>query len=200
VVDEAELLAKFHSEDPRAALATLFETYADPIYRLALSILADPDMAEDIVQETFLAALTHRQQFEGRSKISTWLYRIAYNASHDRLRKKVEEPLPEEEPDPDDNISIPLPKALVEWRWLPEEILANHEARHELEKAVSALPESLRVVFLLRDIEALSTEETAEATGISDGAVKVRLHRARMELRERLSGYFAEWAAEKREV
>ncbi len=200
VVDETELLAKFRSDDPRTALATLFENYADAIYRLALSIVADPDVAEDVVQETFLSALTHRQQFQGRSKISTWLYRIAYNASHDRLRVKLEEPLPDDDAQSDDDQPLPHPKTIIEWRWLPEEILANQEMRQELDKAVNSLPENLRVVFLLRDIDELSTEETAEAVGISSGAVKVRLHRARLELRERLSEYFAERVRETRDV
>lgn len=198
MVEEAEILNIFHSEDPQPALAILFENYADAIYRLALSIVGDESLAEDIVQETFLSALTHRQQFEGRSKISTWLYRIAYNASHDRLRKKTEEPLPDEDGQADDETPLPHPKTIIEWRWMPEDILANREMRRELENAVKALPESLRVVFTLRDIEGLSTEETAEATGISEGAVKVRLHRARLELRERLSVYFSEWTAKER--
>lgn len=200
MVDEAELLEIFHSEDPHPALSILFENFADAIFRLALSIVGDESLAEDIVQETFLSALTHRCQFEGRSKIATWLYRIAYNASHDRLRKKKEEPLPDEDGQNDDEMPLPHPKTIVEWRWLPEKILANQEARRELEKAVQSLPENLRIVFMLRDIEGLSTEETAEATGISEGAVKVRLHRARLELRERLSEYFNEWIRKEREA
>ncbi len=190
--DETSLLAAFQSEDPSAAFTTLFETYADPIYRLALSVCKDTHSAEDVVQETFLSALTHRHQFQGRSSLGTWLYRIAYNACHDRLRKKAEDALPEEEPQDTNGSPLPMPKSLVEWRWSPEEILADQEARRELENAVAELPENLRVVFLLRDIENLSTEETAEALEISPGAVKVRLHRARLELRERLSAYFAE--------
>ena len=96
---EKELLAKFQSTDPSLALTELFETYADPIYRLAIQLVGDPAVAEDVVQETFISAITHRNSFEGRSKISSWLYRIAYNAALGRLRARHEEPLPEDEPD-----------------------------------------------------------------------------------------------------
>jgi RNA polymerase sigma-70 factor (ECF subfamily) len=154
--------------------------------------LRDPQAAEDIVQETFLAALTHRHQFEGRSKIGTWLYRIAYNASRDRIRKKKEELLPNEEIEDDDPDPMPMPKQLIAWNWSPEVIVTDEEAKQELQKAIQSLPSSLKAVFLLRDVEELSTEETAEALGISPGAVKVRLHRARLALREKLSSYFAE--------
>ncbi|MEI7988977.1 MAG: sigma-70 family RNA polymerase sigma factor [Chloroflexota bacterium] len=192
MVDEAVLLKTFQSGDPSEALTSLFETYADQIYRLANGILADANAAEDVVQETFLQALTHRHQFEGRASLGTWLYRIAYNAAQDRLRRKPVSPLPGDEVDGDDEEHIPMPKSFIEWRWSPEEIMADREARHELERAIHSLPEKLRTVFLLRDIEELSTDATADALGITPGAVKVRLHRARLDLRERLSHYFEE--------
>jgi RNA polymerase sigma-70 factor, ECF subfamily len=171
------------------AVAALFEAYADRIYRLALSLLRDPAAAEDIVQETFLQAITHLDRFEGRSSLGTWLYRIAHNASVDRLRRRPEVPLPAEA---DDDAPVPMPQSLIDWAWTPEEILGDTEALGQVGAAVDRLPESLRVVFLLRDVERLSTEETAEALEISPGAVKVRLHRARLTLREALSGYFSE--------
>jgi len=192
MLEEASLLEAFKSDEPSQALSVLFERYADPIYRLALGLLRDPQAAEDIVQETFLAALVHRHQFEGRSKIGTWLYRIAYNASRDRIRKKKEELLPNEEIEDDDPNPMPMPKQLIAWNWSPEALVTDEEAKQELQKAIQSLPSSLKAVFLLRDVEELSTEETAEALGISPGAVKVRLHRARLALRERLSSYFAE--------
>lgn len=169
------------------AMAALFEAHADRVYRLALSLLRDPSAAEDVVQETFLQAMTHLERFEGRASLGTWLYRIAHNASIDRLRRRDEDPLPGES---EDDAPAPMPHSFVDWAWTPEQILGEREARKQLDDAVERLPESLRVVFLLRDIEGLSTEETADALEISLGAVKVRLHRARLTLRETLTTYF----------
>lgn len=173
------------------ALAALFEAYADRIYRLALSLLRDPSAAEDIVQETFVSAMTHLDRFEGRSSLGTWLYRVGYNASLDWLRRRRDEPLPPDEPG-DDTDSVPLPRSLVEWTLTPESRQAEGETAAELDRAIGELSEGLRVVFLLRDVDELSTQETAEALGLTEGAVKVRLHRARLALREKLADYFAE--------
>ncbi|MEI8132893.1 MAG: sigma-70 family RNA polymerase sigma factor [Leptolinea sp.] len=188
--NESDLLAQFQSSDPNSAVAELFETYADPIYRLAMQLLGDPTAAEDVVQETFLSAMTHRAGFQGRSKLSSWLYRIAYNAALNRLRRNREDPMPEE--DPDEDTPAPLPRSLIEWTMTPEDINANKEAGDYLEKAIMALPMKYRVVFFLRDIEDQSTEQTAGVLGLTETAVKVRLHRARLALRESLSEYFTE--------
>ncbi len=179
--------------DP-AALSALFETYADRIYRLALGILRDPAAAEDIVQETFLSAIRHLDRFEGRSSLGTWLYRVAYNACIDRLRRRTDEPLPPDEPDedPETGAVLSLPKSIIDWAGTPERWQADREVMAEIDRAIAGLPQSLRVVFLLRDVEGLSTGETAEALGLSEGATKVRLHRARLAMRERLSVYFGE--------
>lgn len=189
-ITERELLAQFQSSDPSKALTELFETYADPIFRLAIQLLGDPASAEDVVQETFISAINHRESFEGRSKISSWLYRIAYNAALGRLRARQEEPLPDDEPE-DDN-SIPIPRSLIEWTMTPEQMQADSEAADYLQKAVQSLPQKYRVVFFLRDMEDQSTEQTAEVLGLTEAAVKVRLHRARFALREMLSEYFSE--------
>jgi RNA polymerase sigma-70 factor, ECF subfamily len=185
---ENELLARFHSSDPSSAVVELFEAYADPIYRLALQLLGDPSIAEDVVQETFVSAIAHRDSFEGRSKLSSWLYRIAYNAAMGRLRARQEEPLPEEEPD--DESPVPLPSSLVDWNMTPEQLQQDSEAADVMQKAIAALPGKYRVVFFLRDMEGQSTEQTAGILGLTETAVKVRLHRARLALRETLSGYF----------
>lgn len=189
--DDSALLTALQAGDT-TALANLYEAYADRIYRLALGLLRDPMRAEDIVQEAFLALLAHLDRFEGRSKLGTWLYRVAYNASLDHLRRRREALLLSDDAEPDDGSSVPMPQALADWWLTPEQILANAEARAALDAAIQALPENYRAVFILRDVEELSTEETAEAVGISVGAVKVRLHRARLLLREKLAGYFAE--------
>jgi RNA polymerase sigma-70 factor (ECF subfamily) len=189
-MNENDLLTRFQSSDPASAITDLFEAYADPVYRLAMQLLGDPAAAEDIVQETFLSAMTHRNGFEGRSKLSSWLYRIAYNAALNRIRRNREEPLPED--DPDEDAPVPLPRSLVEWTMTPEEVNSNQEAGDYLQKAILALPMKYRMVFYLRDVEDQSTEQTAEVLGLSETAVKVRLHRARLALRETLSEYFAE--------
>jgi RNA polymerase sigma-70 factor (ECF subfamily) len=194
-----DALRALQAGDP-AALAALFDTHADRLYRLALGLLRDPAQAEDVVQETFLAAITHLDRFEGRSSVGTWLYRIAYNASLGRLRRRAEDPLPAEEPEIDQDAGPPLPKAFVDWDFSPEQILADGEARQQVDRAIEALPESLRAAFILRDIEGLSTAEAGEILGLSEGAVKVRLHRARLALRERLSRYFAERIPPKEEA
>jgi len=187
---ETELLTEFQSSRPQAALEDLFERYADKIYRLAIGLLGDADAAEDIVQETFLAALDHRLSFVGRSSLGTWLYRIAYNAAISSLRRRREEPLSEESDESDDGDALPMPKSLGDWALTPENLLVDAQTRARLDDAAQRLPQKLRAVFLLRDVEELSTEATAEVLGLTGSAVKVRLHRARLLLREALAPAF----------
>jgi RNA polymerase sigma-70 factor (ECF subfamily) len=147
--------------------------------------------AEDVLQETFLKAYRGLRSFDGRSKLSTWLFRIATNEALMILRKKhpdfvsIDEPVETEEGEQD-------PVQIIDWCCLPESELLSGESRARLDEAVQKLPESLRVVFLLRDINDMSTHETAEVLGLSETAVKTRLSRARMRLREMLSAYFGE--------
>jgi RNA polymerase sigma-70 factor (ECF subfamily) len=126
-------------------------------------------------------------RIEGRASLSTWLYRVVYNAAMDRLRaQKRELPVPEE-----DDAPLPMPSLLVDLRLSPEAMLRDTELRTALEAAIAALPTSLRAAFLLRDVEGLSTVEAAEALGLTEVNTKVRLHRARLLLRERLSEFVA---------
>ncbi|HEC22207.1 MAG TPA: sigma-70 family RNA polymerase sigma factor [Chloroflexi bacterium] len=185
---EQELLAALREGDAEA-FAALFEAYSDRLFRVAVGVLGDEDEAEGVVQDTFLRLFESLDRFEGRSKLGTWLYRVAYNASLDRLRKR--RPTRPIDDDPDEG-ELPAPAILVDWSHIPESLLDTAEAQAELEAAIAELPESLRSAFVLREIEGLSTRETAEVLEISEGAVKVRLHRARLLLRERLAGYFAE--------
>jgi RNA polymerase sigma-70 factor (ECF subfamily) len=179
----------------RAEFAKLVERYSNPIYRLALKFLGNPHDAEDILQETFLKALRGMANFEGRSSLSTWLYRIAVNESLMILRKSKPDLVPVDEPD--DNEDKPTGElVLTDWCCLPEEELLSAESRQFLDKAAKNLPERLKVVFLLRDVQGLSIRETAETLGISEVAVKTRLLRARLKLREDLSLYFGERLAE----
>jgi RNA polymerase sigma-70 factor (ECF subfamily) len=186
---ERAMLERLRAGD-KAACAQCVELHSPGVYRLALRLLGDEAEAEDVLQETFLSAFKAIGAFEWRAGLKTWLYRIAYNAAMMRLRRpaplKVSVDLPSE-----DGVE-PVPRELFDWCCLPEQDFETAEARAELEQAVRELPEKLRAVFMLRELEGLSTEQTAEALGISVENVKTRLHRARLWLRERLAGYFTE--------
>lgn len=196
--DEAELIARIQSGD-KMACAECIEIHSPLVYRLALRLMGNEVEAEDVLQETFLSAFRSIDSFEGRSGLGTWLYRIAYNAAMMRLRRTEPGMLSVDETLEGDGQFV-VPRQLFDWCCLPEKDFESDEVRDELEKAISELPEGLRVVFMLRELEGLSTAETAEALDISEGAVKTRLHRARLWLRERLSPYFTELAQEGWEV
>ena len=173
----------------RAEFARLVETYSPMIYRLGLKMLNNPQDAEDILQETFIKAYKHIAKFDGRSNVSTWLYRIATNEALMSLRRKHPEATSFENPSVYDT-EPQEPLQIVDWCCLPEEEFLTSEGRARLDEAAERLPANLRVVFVLRDIEGLSTRETAEVLDISEMAVKTRLSRARLRLREDLSEYF----------
>lgn len=175
----------------RAEFALLVERYSPPIYRLALKFLGNPHDAEDVLQETFIKAMRALPKFEGRSALSTWLYRIAVNESLMLLRKSSPDIVPVEEADPEEDIPS-NGMVLTDWCCLPEEELLSSESRRFLDQAARNLPEKLKTVFVLRDVEGLPIRETAEALGITETAVKTRLLRARLKLREELSHYFGE--------
>jgi RNA polymerase sigma-70 factor (ECF subfamily) len=173
----------------RAELARLVEAYSPMIYRLGLKMLADPQDAEDILQETFLKAYKHLEDFDGRSSLSTWLYRIATNEALMLLRRKRPEVISFDQPaQNDDDLQEPL--QIIDWCCLPEEEFMSAETRARLDAAIEQLPPGLRLVFLLRDVAGLSTREAAEVLNLSEMAVKTRLSRARLRLREELTDYF----------
>jgi RNA polymerase sigma-70 factor (ECF subfamily) len=175
----------------RAEFARLVETYSGVVYRLALRMLENPQDAEDVLQETFLKVLRAIKNFDGRSSLSTWLYRIATNEALMLLRKHKHITVSLDEPaDSEDAETEPV--QIADWCCLPEDELMSAEARSYMEQAIEVLPHSLRVVFLLRDIEGLSTLETGEVLNLSETAVKTRLSRARMRLRELLTAYYTE--------
>jgi RNA polymerase sigma-70 factor (ECF subfamily) len=176
----------------RAEFARMVDTYSHPIYRLGLRMLGNSQDAEDVLQNTFLSALTHLRTFEGRSSLSTWLYRIAANEALMLLRRKKPEVNLEDAETTGDGADDLKPTQFVDWSALPEEELLSGEGKRVLDQAIQRLPESLRIVFLLRDIEGLSIKETAEALNLSETNVKTRLLRARMFLREQLSSYYRE--------
>jgi RNA polymerase sigma-70 factor, ECF subfamily len=190
VETEGFSLEALHAGDPEE-FARLVDAYSGKIYRLATKMLNQQLDAEDVLQETFLKAYRGIKSFDGRSKISTWLFRIATNEALMVIRRKhpdtvsIDEPVETEEGEQE-------PIQIVDWCCLPEEELLSEETKERLDAAVQKLPEKLKVVFLLRDINDLSTHETAEILGLTETAVKTRLSRARLRLREELSIYFSE--------
>lgn len=175
----------------RGAFARLVEIYSPMIFRLGSKMLDNPQDIEDMLQETFIKAYRHLSDFDGRSSLSTWLYRIATNEALMVLRRKRPDMISFDEPQADET-EPQEPLQIVDWCCMPEEELMSAEGRAYLDEAVEGLPASLRVVFLLRDIEGLSTRETAEVLNLSEMAVKTRLSRARLQLRETLSTYYGE--------
>ncbi|MBC6936441.1 MAG: RNA polymerase subunit sigma-24 [Chloroflexi bacterium] len=186
--DEQTLIAALKRRDP-AALSALFEAHADKIYRLAAGMLRDEQQADGVVQNTFLALIKHIDHFEGRSDIGTWLYRVGYNECLMRLRRVRPEVELDEDAEPDR-----MPASFTDWSTMPDALLDSAEAAGEMERAIASLKPELRAVFLLRDVDELSTAETARILSISESLVKVRLHRARLALREKLAAYFDERA------
>lgn len=175
----------------RAEFARLVDEYSSPIYRLGMRMLGNPQDAEDVLQNTFINALTHIQNFEGRSSLATWLYRIAANEALMLIRKKKPE-VNLEDVEGGDEAEDLKPSQFVDWSALPEDELLAGEGKKALDEAIRILPESLRIVFLLRDVEGLSIKETADALNLTETNVKTRLLRARMALRESLSAYYGE--------
>jgi RNA polymerase sigma-70 factor, ECF subfamily len=179
----------------REEFALMVDTYSTKIYRLAYRMMGNEQEAEDVLQETFMNAYRALPSFEGRSNIGTWLYRIATNQALMRLRKKQPASISVDEPVTDDDWEE-IPRQFVDWCCLPEKELMTSEAREELDSALETLSSNLRIVFILRDVNGLSTRETAQVLNISEAAVKTRLLRSRLKLREELSSYFSERLSE----
>jgi len=180
-----------------AAFSQLVQRHQDKVYGLALRLLRDPGEAEEVVQETFLAALEKLSSFRGDAAFTTWLHRVAANAALMRLRRRrrapetvVPEPVEDLLPRFDASGRIEA-QPRHDWSKRADEQLADREIRLAIEREIQNLPEDYRIVFLLRDVEDLSSEDMAAVLGISVAAVKSRLHRARLVLRERL-GQFLE--------
>jgi RNA polymerase sigma-70 factor (ECF subfamily) len=192
VETKAELSIEALRSGDRAEFSRLVDAYSGPIYRLALKMLGIPADAEDVLQNTFLKAFQHLNEFEGRSSLSTWLYRIASNEALMLLRKhRPEITLSDVEPDDEDNRDY-FPTQFIDWRHMPEDEFLSSESKTAMDEAVKRLPENQRIVFILRDIEGLSIQETGMVLGLSEAAVKTRLLRARLRLREELSTYYGE--------
>lgn len=174
-----------------AAYEQLLADYQDKIYRLAWRMTRNDADAEEVVQNVFLQIFRKIDTFEGNSSLSTWIYRVTSNAALMLLRSRKKNTDSLEDAFPryaeDGHVEDPEPA----WGNLPEERLLSDEALGKVDDAVARLAPEYRAVFVLRDVEGQSTEEVAEALGLSVSAVKSRLHRARLYLRKRLGDYFA---------
>ena len=177
------------------------ELYQKKIYALSFNLMRNQMDAQDVTQEVLLTLFRKINTFQGKSAFSSWVYRITLNASYMKLRSKKKEP----------NISIDelLPsfngagfqqKKIQDWSGSTESLLFTNETREVIKKAVDLLPEKEKVVFLLRDVEGRSTEKVSEILDLTVPAVKSRLHRARLFLRKKLSGYFEEYSSPKGEI
>ncbi len=186
--DESALVAQAKAGDQNA-FSELVRRYERKIYRLAKNITRNDEDAEDVLQDAFLKAYTHLDNFKGDSKFYTWIVRIAVNEALMRLRKrKNDRSVPLDEPV--DLGEETVTREIAVWEDNPEQQYSQEEWRRILDEAIDTLKPDFRTVFVLRDIEELSTEETAETLGISIPAVKSRLLRARLALREKLTRQF----------
>lgn len=171
------------------AFEELVSRYENKIYRLGVNITGNSEDAEDVLQEAFLKAFQHLGEFRADSRFYTWLVRIAVNEALMKLRKiRSGRTVPLEDEVGEDG--DPIPRELADWKPNPEQIYTQAEIETILHDAAQKLPASYRTVFLLRDMEELSTAEAASVLGLSEGTVKARLFRARLMLREELSKVF----------
>jgi len=186
--DESALVTRAKAGDVEA-FSELVRHYDRRVFRMAKQITQNDDDAEDVLQETFLKAYTHLDDFQGNSKFYTWLVRIAVNEALMKLRKRRSDrtvPLDE----PIDTGEDEVTREIAVWDQNPEESYSREELGRILDEAIQTLKPAYRTVFILRDIEELSIEETAETLGLSISAVKSRLLRARLQLRDKLTRQF----------
>ena len=185
--DEPALVAAAKAGDI-SAFETLVGRYERKIFRLTQNITQNREDAEDSMQEAFLKAFEHLQEFQGNSRFYTWLVRIAVNQALMKLRKRRPNQVSLDEDIQSGEETIP--RDVEDWGPSPEDRYEQRELGGILQGVISELDPSFRIVFQLRDIEELSTEETAEVLGLSVPAVKSRLLRARLKLRQKLNRYF----------
>lgn len=184
-----------------AAFERLVSRYEGPVFGLAMRMLGQRQDAEDVTQQTFVSAMEHLGGFRGEASFSTWLLRIATHAALKVIRKRrgVEwVPLHGGAETGEIREAIPHPEFIADWSQSPQQLAERREVGELLEKALEQLDEKHRLVFLLRDVQGLSVRETAEALGLSEANTKVRLLRARLQLREQLTRLFGDPARQVR--
>jgi RNA polymerase sigma-70 factor, ECF subfamily len=192
-ISDAELVRRAKAGE-LDAFEELTRRYERQVYSLAFRIVRQEQDAEDVTQEAFLSAMEHLAGFREEARFSTWLMRIATHAALKILRKRrgLDTVSLEASTEPDPEGAIPHPEFIADWRQSPEELVHRNETRRLLDEALDRLDEKHRFVFLLRDVEGLSVRETAGALGLSEVNVKVRLLRARLQLREQLTRVFGD--------
>jgi len=186
---DAEFVRRAKAGD-LSAFEELVNRHESKIYTLALRILQNSHDAEDVTQQAFLSAIGNLKRFREEAGFATWINRIATHAALKIIRKRkgLDTVSWEEATEPqEDHDAIPHPEYIADWKESPERLVERNETRRLLDEALMQLDEKHRLVFLLRDVEGLSVRETAEALGLSETNVKVRLLRARLQLREQLT-------------
>lgn len=185
-----EDLVRIAQQGDTRAFDELVSRYQDKVYRLSFKILRHEDDAAEALQDAFLSAYRGLRNFKSESTFSTWLYRIATNASLMKYRKRRDNhvSLEQSQSTHEDAEGLQLP----DWSTQPVTELLNAETREVMQEGIDRLPEELRIVFIHRDLEGKSNAEVAEILNLSVAAVKSRLHRARIMLRERLNRYFTD--------
>lgn len=192
-LEDSRLVQRAKSGD-LAAFEELVSRYERRVYTLALRMLRHEQDAEDVTQQTFISALENLKNFREEASFYTWIMRIASHAALKIIRKRKGLPTVslEETVEPGDDGAIPHPEYIADWRESPAQLVHHRETQRLINDALATLDEKHRLVFLLRDVEGLSVRETAEATGLSEANVKVRLLRARLQLREQLTRVFGD--------
>jgi len=184
------ILVKDIKHGNAAAMEEIVRRYSNKVYNLAYHLTHDASAAEEIMQEVFLTVIAKINTLTNDAYFSTWLYRVATNASYGFLRKekKYTEQTTIEEIDQE-----PSQDYVYDWSTLPDDILLSEESRTILQGSIDSLPEAMRTVVIMKDVEGFSNEEIAQSLGLSVPAIKSRLHRGRLILRDVLSGYFRKY-------
>ncbi len=194
--EQDEILVRDMKAGQMEAFDKIFELYQRKIYALSFNMTRNQMDAQDVTQEVLLTIYRKIDTFQGKSAFSSWVYRITLNATYMKLRtKKKEQYVSLDESLPSFNHAGFQNDKVSDWSKNTDSLLFSNETKGVIEKAVALLPEKEKVVFMLRDVEGLSTEKVGDILDLTVPAVKSRLHRARLFLRKRLSSYFDEYKA-----
>ncbi len=196
VMTDEELVREYTESRNEAAFEEIMNRYMDKVYGFSFRFTKNPDDAEEVFQEVFLTLARKIDTFRGDAKFSSWLYRVTMNVAFMFLRskKKSRNEISLDNYAPYDEKGTLMGKVMdKDWSRRPDIAIFSKEAMEIIERAVDELPESYRIVFHLRDVEGLNNSEVSDILEISVPAVKSRLHRARLYLRDKLSDYFYEW-------